>query len=305
MQPLRPIVAAYYQARGGKPKTITLANCALRRFEEYLGREATTADLTDTKLRGWCNARRNQGATMNTVNGEANKILAIWRWHARGGQVPPPDFVAPPKEHKLPRALSREDLQTLSRTALNTRQMIRGVPGNIYWPALIWTCYHTAERIGAVRQLSSDCIDPRTGWIVFRSETRKGQRAEIARRVSAETMELVCKLLELNLRAPFDPVGNQAWYPYWSALRAESGLPEWLTPHRLRSSAASHLKTPEDAMRLLGHKSIATTIASYRDPRIVKEPSLIKALEKPKPNTLAEKLANPTRSFLRRLGWTG
>lgn len=288
--PLRTVAAAYYENRGVKTKTVVLCNCAVRRFEEYLGREATIADLTDAKLRGWTTARRNSGASANTVNGEANKVLAIWRWYSRGGMITAPDFVAPPKEKKLPRALSREELQVFSRTALNTRQNIRGVPGNIYWPALIWTCYHTAERIGAVRQLAWDCVDLDTGWVVFRGETRKGQRAEIARQVSCETVVLLRRLRDLELRTPFGVVQGQNWYPYWHALRAESGLPEWLTPHKLRASAASHLRRPEDAMQLLGHKSMATTIGSYRDPRIVETPSLVKELEKPRLPSLASRM---------------
>jgi integrase len=96
---------------------------------------------------------------------------------------------------------------------------------------------------------------------------------------------------------PFDWIDRSSIYAHWHALRQLADLPEWCRPHTLRKTAASHCATLEEAARLLGHASPATTLRSYRDPRVVKATA--------EQSELAKALERPRRSWLRRLGWTG
>lgn len=98
---------------------------------------------------------------------------------------------------------------------------------------------------------------------------------------------MLARLRAASPGAPFSAAPGSAWYQYFAALRAEAGMPEWLTPHVLRASAASHCETTEEACRLLGHSDPQTTEAHYRDPRVAGDGSLPQSLERPRRSWLA------------------
>lgn len=104
-------------------------------------------------------------------------------------------------------------------------------------------------------------------------------------------MDALKELRKISPADPFGAVAGTRFYALWHALRAEAGLPEWVTPHSIRKSVASHLPSLDDACEMLGHSSSATTRRNYRDPRVADNRELLGKLFDP-----AEK---------KRRGWLG
>lgn len=261
-------------------------------FSDYLGRPAKVSDLTDETVGGYWRVRGGQ-VGRNTLNGEASTLLALWRWAALRALVAPPTIRAPSRTRRTPQALTREQVVALWTTAAKTPQMVGDLPGKVYWPALLYVLWQTGERIGAVRRLEWDSIDLDRGWIIYPASTRKFGQEELARPITQTATKALRSLRRVSPDAPFDAVPSTAWYALWHALRAEAGLPSWVTPHSIRKSVASHLPSLDDACEMLGHSSSATTRANYRDPRVAGGPQLV------------DKLFDPMEGQPRRrwLGW--
>lgn len=261
----------------------------------YLGRDPSLCELDDEALaRYW--KEREKVVSRNSVSTEASLLLAVLKWASHKHWCEWPDACPPGRTRRAPQALSVAETVRLLDTAATLTGAFRGVPACVRWRAYLLVALTTAERIGAIRSLAWRDID---GDIVtFRAETRKGGHTETVRRIPASAVEALADLQSYGEPTPFGWLQRTSIYSHWHAMRQIADLPEWVRPHTLRKTAASHCATLEDAARLLGHSSPATTLRNYRDPRVVKESEtqteLAKALEKPKQSWLG-----------RRLGWTG
>lgn len=279
---LREALAAYLAAnqRVQSPKTMAGYHAILRHFADHLGRDATTEDLTDVAVGGWIRHRLTQ-VSRNTANGEAATLLAFWRWCALHGHCKPPTIRPPSRTRKTPQALTEEQVVALWRAAANSPMMLGSVPGSIYWPALLYVLWQTAERIGAVRALDWRCLDLDSGWVVFPASTRKGGVQDLPRPLTRSAVAALVRLREVSPDAPFAALAGSGWYAHWHALTASAGLPEWVTPHTIRKSVASHLPSLDAACEMLGHSSQSITQRSYRDPRVSRGKRLVDKLFDP------------------------
>jgi integrase len=261
----------------------------------YLGRDPELTELDDEALaRYW--KEREKVVSRNSVSTEASLLLAVLKWASHKRWCEWPDAIPPGRTRKLPQALTIEQTVKLLETASTLTGAFRGVPACVRWRAYLLLSLRTAERIGAIRQMRWSDIAGNV--VTFRSETRKGGSVETAHVLPPVVLDALADLQSYGEPTPFGWVERTAVYAHWAALRQIADLPEWVRPHTLRKTAATHCATLEQASRLLGHSSPTTTKRNYRDPRIVEqaepESELMRALSKPK------------RSWLgRRLGWTG
>lgn len=268
--PLSEVVERYCATnhRVRSERTVNAYRQVAKAWDEMLGRPATTADLTELNFGRWVK-RRQEKVNNNTVNGEASTLVSLWRWCALRQLAPPPLVVMPERDIRAPQALTREQVDRLWHFASNNNAHIAGVPGNVYWPALLNVCWQTAERIGAVLGLQWEWINLREGWVRFPPETRKGGRYELVRPINETAVGRLRVLAKYAPDLPFGIVNRSSFYHHWHALRIMADLPKWASPHTIRKSHASHLAAMGgDATESLGHSTRRITRQHYLDPTI-------------------------------------
>lgn len=253
-------------------RTVKSHRTVVMNLAKFLGRAPTTDDLTDDTIGAFFRwraeqpGRRGRKLGRNTLNGEGCTLLALWKWCALRQLAPYPTIGPPPREVKTPRALTLEQLKDFFHAAAHTRQVVDIVRGDIFWPAFLAVSWQTGERVGAVKALRWDDIDLAGGWIRFQPGTRKGGRVELVRAINADAVEKLGALKEVSPAVPFGFASHGRFYWHWHALTAEACLPEWVTPHTIRKSVASHMPSLADACEMLGHSTAAITKRNYRDP---------------------------------------
>jgi integrase len=253
------------------------------RLVSYLGRDPDLKELDDEFLGRWWR-ERGKTVSQNSVGTEAQLLLAVLKWSHRKGWCDWPDAIPPGRIRRAPQALTIAETQRLVETAGKLTGTFRGVPACVRWRAYLLLSLATAERIGAVRAMQ--WRDLAGDVVTFRAESRKGGRRETVHRLPPVVLDALAELKSYGEPEPFGWMGRTSVYAHWGALRQLADLPEWCRPHTLRRTAASHCRTLEQASMLLGHASAATTMRSYRDPRIVQDATpqsdLIDALSKPR-----------------------
>lgn len=210
--------------------------------------------------------RLDEGASPSTVRGEMNKLLGIARWLGFA-----PVVKLPCSPQRLPESWDRQQLKRLFRESRTTSRFIWGIPGAIYWPALLGTAYDTGERIGALLAVQSSDIDWQSSCVRFRAEIRKGgycdAHARLSRQTSAALRTLRGCIGQDQLFLHGCPSG--LWKAY-GRLLSDAGLPcdRRSKFHRLRRTHATFVhKAGGDATASLGHSDPATTWKYYIDPR--------------------------------------
>lgn len=247
------------------------------RLAEWLGREPELADLDDETLGRFWGARLKQrsrrGGTISpsTVNAEATGALAVLKWASRKHWCEWPDARPPQRIRKAPRALTLQQLESLFRAASLLKGTSQGIPSRDRWLAFIALSIDTGARIDAVRKMEWRDIDGDV-WH-SRAETRKGQCSEQRYQLSPPVVALLATLQSHGEPTPFGWLGVTSIYAKWSSLREIADLPEWVLPHTLRKTAASHCDTIEDARELLGHSSVSTTLQNYWDRTVRPKPT--------------------------------
>lgn len=271
-------------------------------FSRWLGRPATFADLTKENYVRWVKDRQGVVAA-GTIRGEAEKLTIVWRWACNERGVAMPAVVLPPASEAQPIAWTLDELERLEVAARRYPGKIGGIPGAVFMPALIAVAIDTGERIEAISQLEACDIDLVRHRVNFRRETRKGKRRASNKAITSATAASVAMLMQLRPERPFGPVQHYSLYRHLGLILAMAGLPIDRSRkfHCLRKTHATHLHIQGgDATASLDHDDPKTTWRHYID-----KSQLPQQLMQRKPQTLAERLATPGRSLLRRLGWTG
>ena len=272
-QSLRTILADYAAITGIQPDTRRLHEICLTHLERFLGHEPLVADLTDLTYARFV-AWRSPRVAHETLRGDCNKLLALWRWCAGGKRrwCDAPEVKAPAPSHRLPQALDKEQLERLWKVAQVYPRLVGTLPGNVVLTAWLYVLWDTSERIGAVHQIRRDNCDLRDGWIMIEPEHRKGGSQGRLYKIRPATVRALERLLAVYPGdQPFAECSLCNYYKHWPVLRAEAALPRWATPHTFRKSHASHLTAAGgDARASLGHSSDVVTVRHYIDPRISK-----------------------------------
>lgn len=300
----RDAVEAYIQARASVAARNTVRNHRRNadHLAAYYGQPPSLATVADDQwLASYAENRAKQrlkngkAISQNTVRSELSSILAVLHWGRKKGWCEHCDYEPPGRIERAPRALSLAEVDRLLTTAAKMTGDHAGVPAAVRYTAFVMLTLCTGERIGAVAQVR--WRDFEAGFVYFRADTRKGGRREVCRGLTAAVLETLDILRQYQEPEPFAWTLDRSFYPYWHAIRIAAELPEWLTPHKLRATAATHCATVAEAQQLLDHSSARITVRHYIDPRA--------RGDKMVPESLAKVLAKPRRTWRQRLGWAG
>jgi integrase len=244
---------------------------AIRHFSHFLSRPAMLTDLDDATVSRLLMHRREHGGSARAVNCVRDRLLAVWNYAARKKLVETfPDIPPEPQPYRAPQAWTIAELAKLVKAAGKVRGHVGDVPARDWWPALILTAWCSAERISALMACKWSWLDG-CGFLTVRGECRKGQRADIVRKLSAEALAALERIRsparDLIFEWPKSP--SSLWMGFRRIVKAaglkpgrESGF------HRLRRSAASHFcAAGGNPSALLGHAD-QRIVARYLDERI-------------------------------------
>lgn len=268
---LRAVAETYCTVTAVTSGTKRLHLITLTHLERYLERPAIVGDLCDLTYARYVEYRKPK-VQHETLRGECNKLLALWRWCAGGNRrwIDAPEVKAPLPNFRLPKALEREQLERLWKVAAIYPRLVGTLPGNIVMLALLYVLWDSSERIGACHKIQRDNIDLKRGFIMVEPESRKGGRQGRLYKIRPATAKALNRLLAIyDGPLPFAECSLTNLYKHFPYLRAEAGLPRWVTFHTLRKSHASHLVAGGGDARLsLGHSSDVITNRHYLDPKI-------------------------------------
>lgn len=275
--------------------TVRMLRVVARHFAKFLERQALASDLTDDQIKRYGIARRQAGLALATIDGELAKLVALKRYAAQRGLVDHPIMRVAKNQAPTPVAFFRWQIRRLWKEASRSQSVIGGVPGCIYWPALLNLIWDSGERIRAVHRLNRNDIDLRGRWVTFRE--RKGNGKSLVKKVRRSTARSLRKLMKCNKGdQPFAVVCLGTIYNQYETLLEDADLPTDRRSkfHCLRKSHASYLHAAGgDSRASLGHSTEAITVRHYHDPRIVQSVQPI------------DLLFNPLGMWDRCLSWLG
>jgi integrase len=258
--------------RSRSKNTIRLYRHSVRSFGKFLDRPAKFTDLTDDTVSAYLAWLVSRKLSPYTVNKERSQLLAIWNYAARKGHVVTfPDVQPERVPQRVPQAWTTDELSRLIESCRSQSGDVCGVPAADWWTALHLVIWDTAERIGAVLQLTWRGYQQ--PWLLIPAETRKGRREDKLLKLGQDTQAAIERIRtpRRKLLFPWDRCPTSLYYHYGQLLR-RAGLPDdgRCKFHRMRRSVASYYESNGgNATELLGHTSRRTTRA-YLDPRIVK-----------------------------------
>jgi len=288
MMLLQELLVGYYAPlKGISDRTLQLYGYTIASFSEVLGRPATVADFEELSIARFL-AHRVRTREPATAAKDRAQLRALWEFAARRKLCdtwPTIPLIRVPE--RVPEAWMSDEFQRLVNQASLERTSVAGIPGGLWWVAILRLCYDSGERIGSVMQLRWKFV--RGCTVVFRAEGRKGCRRDILREISVETADALLAIK--GSRGPEDlvfPWGCGRGY-VWKRLEIllkRAGLPSGRKDkfHKIRKTTASYYEAAGgSAQRLLDHADPATT-RKYLDPRIVKgqsAPDVIPPIARP------------------------
>jgi integrase len=282
------LVDRYALLQGISDRSVLVYMITLVWFGRYLctlpGRpqgQPTLDDLTDIAVAGFLRWRaqqlhRGRRVSAATVAKDRTQLLALWGFAAKkrmkttdGREIEFPSLPRSKVVRRIPVAYTVAEIREVIRIARGRKGMTGPVPSSWWWSTLLGTAFVTGERCGALLQLRWGQVDLERRRIVFLGETRKGGRADLARRISPE---LARELAEH--RGPDDslvwpwPGKPLSIYASLKLLCRRAGV-QARGFHGIRRASASYVAAGGgDASAHLGHSSPEITQRHYLDPRI-------------------------------------
>ena len=247
------------------------------RWADTLGTEPTLDHLDPLVVQTYIATRRAEWSAA-TAKKDRNQISALWSYCAKRRYVDQfPTLAQIRAPGRIPRGYTVEEVSALLRQALQARPRIKPtqVPPQQFFPALIRSCWETAERIGSHLALRWRDVDTAGRFVVFPAEGRKGATRDILRSISQDQ----CTWLEKFRREPGDLVWpwtadkTTLWHHY-GILCKRAGVTN-RGFHGLRKSAASY-------MALAGGDAAATQLLDHSNPAITKNCYIDVTIAKPK-----------------------
>ena len=247
------------------------------RWADTLGTEPTLDHLDPLVVQTYIATRRAEWSAA-TAKKDRNQISALWSYCAKRRYVDQfPTLAQIRAPGRIPRGYTVEEVSALLRQALQARPRIKPtpVPPQQFFPALIRSCWETAERIGSHLALRWRDVDTAGRFVVFPAEGRKGATRDILRSISQDQ----CTWLEKFRREPGDLVWpwtadkTTLWHHY-GILCKRAGVQN-RGFHGLRKSAASY-------MALAGGDAAATQLLDHSNPAITKNCYIDVTIAKPK-----------------------
>lgn len=263
----------YAPIKGIGDRTIRLYELTIAAYGRELGREPTTADLTQLEVAKFL-ARRLRERAPGTAAKDRAQLRALWQFcwdHQVEGTTCGPTVRRIIVPERTPECWLTAEMRRLIAAGAAENGSVSGVPAGKFWRAALMTAYDTGERVTPILELRWD--DVRDGFVIFRAESRKGGRRDIDRAISPETAQAIAEIAEPQRLKVF------AWdktistlYNAMNRILRRAGLPanRWSKWHRIRKTTASYYEAAGgSAQRLLDHASPVVT-RRYLDPRVVR-----------------------------------
>lgn len=256
----------------------------LRRFDEFLERPATVADLQDEVVAAALNwLMRSKRLSPASASKMRDNLCCLWRFLCRKRIVDTdPDVPEVKEPRRAPIALTRDQLQRLWKFLQRMPGSIDGIPASDWFCSLVATCWDTGARKGELFGLRWEYVDLDAGFIVAKAETVKGGLEDQLYPIRPSTVERL-RRIELPQREmvwPW-PWSESIFYDKLGQIMLRNGLPDnrQFKMHIFRKSMASHLVVEGgNAQQALRHSSSAITERYYLDRRICPRESPIDRL---------------------------
>ena len=237
----------------------------------FLEKRGTTdpAAVTHLDLRAWLGEVKAAGRARATVARKLAAARSMFRWLHREGMLPAYPAAAlrsPKKERKLPRFLSREEMERLLAAPKGD-----GL-AEVRDRAILETLYSSGVRVSELAALEESDLDLRAGVARVLGKGRKERlaglgsfavkalRAYVAARRRSPAARRSDALFENRRGGRLSTRGIQR---ILAKRLAEAGLDPRISPHKIRHSFATHLLDAGADLRsvqeLLGHRDLATT----------------------------------------------
>lgn len=259
--------------RGYSPHTLAAYRRDLRQFLAYIADIGAPplGDLGPDDLDGFVTTLQEKGYKSTTVARKVAATRSFLRFLYAEGIVEPEmlDWLRQPKvEKRLPRALSRDQVQRLLAAA-----SVEDTPLALRDRALLEVLYATGMRASEVVDLDLDDIDLEIGLVRCFGKGSKervvpiyGAAVEVLQTYLEQGRPFLLRdadertLFLNNLGQPLTRQG--LWFLVQHYAEA-AGLASWVKPHTLRHTFATHLLEGgaelREVQQLLGHASITTT----------------------------------------------
>lgn len=263
----------YAPLKGVSDRTRIVYRMTIRPFGEFLGREATLADLEEITVARFL-AHRVRTRAAATAAKDRSQLRALWEFAARRKMVdtwPAIPLIRIPK--RVPECWLTEEFRRLLASAAQERTVLDGIPAALWWRAILLLAYDSGERVNALISIRWRAV--KAGAVLFVAEDRKGRRADVYREIG----EATAAALEAirgdrgpdDLVFPWPRCHSYLWKRLEIILK-RAGLPAGRKDkfHKIRKTTASYYKAAGgDPQQLLDHADPSTTLA-YLDPRVVK-----------------------------------
>ncbi|MUL75276.1 tyrosine recombinase XerC [Mycolicibacterium sp. CBMA 226] len=246
----------------------------LRSLGEFLGDDATIADLTLPMLRSWLAEQAGQGVARTTLSRRTSSVKTFTAWAVRRGllETDPAARLQTPKARRALPAVLRQDQAVDAMAAANSGAE-QGDPMALRDRLIVEMLYATGIRVSELCGLDIDDVDQsrrvlrvlgkgdKQRTVPFGEPAFKALRAWLSDGRPALAVPASGPALLLGARGRrLDP--RQARTVVHQTISAVAGAPD-IGPHGLRHSAATHLLEGGADLRvvqeLLGHSSLATT----------------------------------------------
>lgn len=258
----------YAPLHGISDRTIRLYGFTLRAYADFIGRQPTVEEHLDELELARFLAHRLRTRSVGTAAKDRAQLHAIAQFAARRGLCKWPTMRSIKVPERVPRAWLIDEFRRLLEACAGEHGEVVGVPAAGWFNAILLTAYWTGERVGGLLALEWTDVEPQA--ILFRAETRKGQRADIYRPIPPECHEAI-QAIRTSRKLVFD--WDRSYTLIWRRLGRicdRAGLPNDRMSkfHRVRKTSASYYKRGGgDPQSLMGHSSPAVT-RRYLDPRI-------------------------------------
>ena len=255
----------------------------LKRFDEFLGRQALLTDLNDATIMlaiAWC---RKQGLAPGSVEKFRDNLVCISRVLFRKRIVDTEVDIPPIHVPKaIPIAFTREQLNRLWEYLELLPGEIGGVSASLWFRAIVCCFWDSGARAGEIFGLRWSDVDLQRGFILCRAATVKANKQDRLYRLDPETVALLRKIILPQRELVFAwPFCEGTLYNTWRGILKRAGLPTGprYMFHCLRKSVASHLQAAGvSAQFAMGHSDPRQTNEVYLDPRIAKPPAACDSL---------------------------
>ncbi len=280
--PVIEVVKRYCNQRlvGKSPNSIRLLYAAEKKYSNFLGRPAVIRDFNNDQFGRWISDMLRNGSHETALRNQ-ERLNSLWRFASQRGWIPTqPTLPLVRVPNRIPEAWTAEQMQAIIAAVELTQENMAGVMSNVpyalYWKALIYFLYDTAERIGAVLEVTF--ADVSGEWVTVRAEGRKGKTGDKRFKLRPETIELIKRLRKLSNSNQVERIFHWPQNPTYIYSKFKKVLDAAELPasrrnmfHKFRRTAASDFEAAGgNATKLLDHRNRATT-AKYLDPRAINE----------------------------------